>query len=509
MLLSLDVSSALTIGVIAAGLIVLVKLAKPRRKTQGLCLPGPTPLPLVGNALSIKAAEPWVTYTEWGLAMARMFSENVIIINSEKVARALLDRRSNIYSDRPNLVTRVPLTSYGWAFHFAWQPYGEQWRTRRKFLHQFFRAEASLDYHPIQLKKARQLVLDLVKSPGDYPIHLQRFSAAIIMSLLYDYEISPGKDHFVELFERGASVAFKALLPENASIVATFPFVLSLPTWFPGAVFSRRAALSKKCAEEMLSAPFEYVRKREADGDTSSALVFNLLRSEKHMDDPSAYELIKEVAATGFIASTLHSFLLALVLNPEVQKRAQAEIDDVVGMDRLPNFDDRPFLPYVEAVLRETLRMYPIAPLSIAHATVSDDIFEGYFIPKGSTIVPNVWAMLRDPETYPEPNSFKPERYFQDGKLDDEPSTSNLGYGFGRRVCPGRYTADASVWAGMVTFLSTMTISKALDAQGREIDVKPVFTCSVSSCPAPFPCAIVPRRAGFDATKFSKQMIDV
>jgi len=114
-----------------------------------------------------------------------------------------------------------------------------------------------------------------------------------------------------------------------------------------------------------------------------------------------------------------------MVLNPEVQKRAQAEIDHVVGSDRLPNFDDRVFMPYIEAVLRETLRFHPIIPLSkvlvakfiipltnlplgIPHAAVNNDVYEGYFIPKGeqmtevtissltcsqsgTTIVTNIW----------------------------------------------------------------------------------------------------------------------
>ncbi|KAF9228731.1 cytochrome P450 [Gyrodon lividus] len=516
-ILSPDMSSTLSVGAIAAGLIVFVKLATARRETPGFSLPGPTPLPLVGNALSIKGSEPWVTYAEWGsryggIFKARMLNQDLIVINSEKIAKTLLDGRSSVYSDRPDLATRVP---YGWDFHFAWQPYGERWRLQRKVFHQFFRAEAALEYRPIQLQKARQLVLDLVNAPGDYILHIQRFSAAIIMAILYGYELSPGRDHFVELFERGTGIAFEGLLPENASIVATFPFVLSLPTWFPGVSFSRRAALSKECANEMLSAPFEFSRKREADGTASSAMVSKLLRSEKYRDDPSAIQLFKDVAASGFIGgaetstSTLHCFLLAMLQNPDSQKRAQAEIDEAVGVDRLPSFDDRPSLPYVEAVLRETMRLYPIVPLAVAHATVSDDVFEGYFIPKGSTVVPNVRAMLRNPDVYPDPNSFKPERYFKDGKLDDEPSTSNVGYGFGRRICPGRYAADASIWAGMVTILSTLTISKALDDQGREIDVDPKFTCGVTSCPLPFPCKILPRRADFDTEKFSREMKDM
>ncbi|KAF9244245.1 cytochrome P450 [Melanogaster broomeanus] len=364
----------------------------------------------------------------------------MIIINSEKIAKILLDRRSNIYSDRPRLVTTAP------------------------------------------------------------------FSAAIIMCLLYDYEISPGRDHFVD----SLSVERNCL---RGSVARKRFDYCHLP-------FRRRAALSKKCAEEMLSAPFEYVRKREADGAPSSAMVSSFLRSEKHTDDPSAIELIKEVAAAGFIggsetsASSMHTFFFALVQNPDVQKRAQAEIDDVVGTDRLPNFDDRPSLPICrggfkrddEDVSHRTPRFDFSRWLSGCTRNGERRHFRGLFhseriygraqrlvcsIQVVSRITTQAFmfavtrAMLRDPETYPEPNSFKPERFFKDGKLDDEPSTSNVGYGFGRRICPGRYTADASIWAGLVTFLSTMTISKALDAQGREIDVDPKFTCGVTSCPAP------------------------
>ncbi|KAF8842505.1 cytochrome P450 [Paxillus ammoniavirescens] len=513
---SLDMSSSLmTVGAIAiAGLVIFLKLAKVCRKGQGLPWPGPTLLPFFGNALSIRASEPWVTYAEWGsrygdIFKTRIFGENILVIHSAKVAEALLEHRSSVYSDRPYYAARVP---YGWSFHFAWEPHGERWRLRRKLFNQFFRAEAALEHRPIQLQKARQLVLNLLNDADNHRSHIQRFSAAIIMSILYDYELSPERDHFVELFERGAAIALEGLVPENSAIINTFPFVLRLPTWLPGSRFSRRAALSKECADEMVSAPFEYSRKREADEIASSAMIPNLLRSEKYTDDPSTIQLFKDVAASGFIAGAqtstvaLDSFCLAMLQNPDVQKRAQAEVDEVVGLDRLPNFDDRPRLPYVEAVLRETLRLYPVVPLAMAHATVSDDVFEGYFIPKGSTVVPNVWAMLHNPDVYPEPDSFKPERYFKDGELDDEVSTSHIGYGFGRRTCPGRFTADASIWVAMVTILSTLTISKALDDKGREINVDPKFTCGLTAGPLPFPCKIVPRRADFDAEKFSEMM---
>jgi cytochrome P450 len=89
--------------------------------------------------------------------------------------------------------------------------------------------------------------------------------------------------------------------------------------------------------------------------------------------------------------NTLHIFILAMVLSPEVQKKAQAELDAVVGPNRLPEFEDRNNLPYINALCKETLRWHPLLPLGFAHATTQDDIYNGYFIPKGAIIFGNSW----------------------------------------------------------------------------------------------------------------------
>jgi len=86
-----------------------------------------------------------------------------------------------------------------------------------------------------------------------------------------------------------------------------------------------------------------------------------------------------------------------MTLYPEVQKAAQAELDRVVGVDRLPDFDDRFNLPYLEAVLRETARCAIVAPLSIPHISNKDDQYKGYFIPKGTTVIANLWSVLLCP----------------------------------------------------------------------------------------------------------------
>ncbi|KAF9228600.1 cytochrome P450 [Gyrodon lividus] len=502
---SVNLNVLLTLAAVGAGMTVAIKLLREQwRKARRFPFPpGPIPIPFVGSALSINASKPWATYAEWAarygnIFMIRVLSQDIIVISSEKIAQDLLDRRSGIYSDRPHIATRDP---FGWSFNFGWTSYGDKWRSQRRMFHQVFRADAALAFRPLQLGKARQLVSDILASPGDYAMHIQRFSAAVIMSVVYDYEIAPDHDHLVELFERGNSLAMEGLTPETASVIAAFPFVLSLPEWFPGGGIRRRAVLSTRCAIQMISEPFEHARKREAGGTAVLTMAVDLLRNTKGAGDPSHLQLVKETCATAFSTSTLHWFLLAMLQHPEVQERAQAEIDAVVGTDRLPDFDDRAYLPYVEAVLRETLRMYPVAPLGLPHATTTDDVYEGFFIPQGSTVVANIWAMNHNEDTYPEPDVFKPERFFVDGEINDEKSTTSLAFGFGRRICPGRHTADASVWAAMASILSQLNISKAVDEEGNEIDFSPKSTYGVTTAPVPFPCSIAPRRPVMDIGK--------
>jgi len=112
-------------------------------------------------------------------------------------------------------------------------------------------------------------------------------------------------------------------------------------------------------------------------------------------------ELIKDSAAVSYAAgadtsaSTMTTFILAMTLHPEAQKRAQAELDAVLG-DRLPTFADKDDLPFVTAVMKEVLRWIPVLPLAVPHRAVSTDQYKGYFIPAGASVLGNTWyAVVR------------------------------------------------------------------------------------------------------------------
>jgi cytochrome P450 len=91
------------------------------------------------------------------------------------------------------------------------------------------------------------------------------------------------------------------------------------------------------------------------------------------------------------------NFFLAMTLFPEVQRKAQLEIDRVIGNSRLPGFEDRANLPYIDAIVKEVLRWHPVAPMGLPHMTTEDDICEGYLIPKGAYLMPNIWYDIFSP----------------------------------------------------------------------------------------------------------------
>jgi len=180
-----------------------------------------------------------------------------------------------------------------------------------------------------------------------------------------------------------------------------------------------------------------------------------------------------------------------MFLSPDIQKRAQAELDSVIGRERLPTFEDRPRLPFVDAVCKEILRWSLIAPVGLPHTVTRDDIYEGFFIPKGAVVIGNIWSILHDPARYPEPDLFKPERFLNpDGTLLDDPVLTSV-FGFGKRICPGRHFVDATLFISIASLFSVFNIER----EGKGSDKLSDYASGsvFSSFRKPLPCSFIPR----------------
>ncbi|KAK1223030.1 hypothetical protein PQX77_014107 [Marasmius sp. AFHP31] len=194
-----------------------------------------------------------------------------------------------------------------------------------------------------------------------------------------------------------------------------------------------------------------------------------------------------------------------MVLHPEYQERAQKEIDAVVGSGRLPDFDDREKMPFVNALIAETLRWNPVTPLGAEHRALRDDVYEGYFIPAGTTVVPNAWnwgtksnalrAVLRDETLYgPRTQDFNPNRFLKQEVGNEVPPNPELyAFGFGRRICPGRYLAVNNLYLAMSYILASFIIAKPIDDEGVEVTPEVEYMDGIISFPGPFKCRIIPR----------------
>ncbi|KAF8079096.1 cytochrome P450 [Lyophyllum atratum] len=459
--------------------------------------PGPQPRWISGNSHELPTTRPWLTYSRWAKQYGSVFHfreyhQHVIVVNSLKDAVALFEKRSQIYSDRPAM-TMVKLM--GWDFNIAVVPYGDKWRRHRRLFQQHFKKEVSATYQPVQTKKIHEMLHAMLLTPEDFLAHNRTLAATIVMATMYDSNISLAN---VNRFGNAVGLAVdklgEAMFP-GAVLVNAFPFLRYLPSWLPGAGFKTFAAGCKTLTDDVLNVPFSWIKEKMASGVEVSGLVARLLEKNDDQDGLAAAEAeedIKQVTATAFTTSSLGTFFYAMVMNPDKQRKAQEEIDAVIGTHRLPDYGDRGSLPYVEAIYREVMRWRPVLPLGAPHAAWDEDIYNGYYIPKGSVVMANIWAMAHDESIYPEPDSFLPERFFDDkGKLNNDDQV--LAFGFGRRICPGRHMASATVWLTIATVLSTLNITKAKDMDGKEIPISDEYLDGLAIHKAPFRCSITPR----------------
>jgi len=279
--------------------------------------------------------------------------------------------------------------------------------------------------------------------------------------------------------------------------VDMLPFLEHLPDWLPGTGFKRTARLWKQTMTDVAGLPYDFAKNRIGESGRTS-FVSKSIEQARREDSfgPEDEHAIKWSAASMYAGgadtsvSTMAAFFLAMSMFPAVQRKAQEEIDRVIGSGRLPKPSDRERLPYVNAVVEEAQRWHPIAPMGLPHAADEDDAINGFRIPKGALLVPAIWWFTRDPQVYHDPEAFKPERFLPPYS---EPLATHVTFGFGRRVCPGRVLADASLFLTFAQSLAAFDIRKVLDGSGGVVEPIHTFNSGIVSHPGAFEVQVLPR----------------
>jgi len=325
------------------------------------------------------------------------------------------------------------------------------------------------------------------------------------MEITYGIKIEPEDDVFVNNLQEaihGLDMGTTAA----SMLMDSVPVLKNIPSWFPGADFKRKTEHYSKALKDVVDMPWVRFLQSVREGTNPPCMASKLfdsvpLNSSQRYEEINAFKVTLATTCIGAFdttSSALRIFFLAMTMYPDVQKKAQQEIDAVFGRENLPDY--KPALPYIQAVLKETMRWRVVLPSAVAHTVTEDDIYDGYLIPKGTTVLGNAWTILQDNEAYPNPEIFDPERFLKDGKFDRNVRDPNVAaFGFGRRACPGRFFSDNWLYLYIISILAVFDIGPPLDEKGAPIQINPEMTNAMISTPVDFKCTITPRSSAAEA----------
>jgi cytochrome P450 len=489
-------SSLLKVAACAAFLLIVCTLyyRQISKRRKGALPPGPKGEPFIGHLRIIPTSHPEYQFTKWGkqfqsdVLYFNVLGRPIVVLNSAGACHDLLDKRGTNYSDRPRFVLFEVM---GWGITLTFLKWGPTFKLHRKLMQSSFTQSACKPYRPIQEQEARLAAREILESPLDWESLLRKYSTAVILRIGFGLGVSQKDNPYVKMALDAEEATGKGGVPA-ASIVDFFPILKHVPSWLYKLDLLEHAKTSKAYIQKLHDAPWEAT---EPDIRSGKTVLPSFMRThlERYIDNeaqgkPNEATIADIKGAAGAIAiaggnttwSTLMVCILNLVLHPEVQRKAQAELDAVVEQDRLPTFNDRPNLPYIENLIQETTRWAPLSPLGVPHATIDDDYYNGMFIPGGAVVFANAYAMTHDERVYSNPDVFDPDRYVSKGEGGKGEPYPEGPFGFGRRICPGQFVATAGVYIMITTLLSTMNLRSPVGADGNEVMPTVAFTNGLS-----------------------------
>ncbi|XP_072247586.1 steroid 17-alpha-hydroxylase/17,20 lyase-like isoform X1 [Leuresthes tenuis] len=458
------------------GLTVLAWQLKLKSTKEPPCLPA---LPLIGSLLSLRSPHPpHVLFKElqkkYGQTYSLMMgSHRVIIVNQHMHAKEVLLKKGKTFPGRPRTVTTDVLTRDGKDIAFG--DYSATWRLHRKIVHGalYMFGEGSASIERIIHAEAQSLCYILSEAAAvglalDLSPELTRAVTNVICSLCFNSSYCRGDPEFETMLRYSQGIVDTVA---KDSLVDIFPWIQIFP--------NADLHLLRQCVairDKLLQKKYEE-HKADYSDHVQRDLMDALLRAKRSAENNNTTEIsaesvgfsddhllmtVGDIFGAGVETTTtvLKWAITYLIHHPEVQRSIQDELDSKVGMARSPQLRDRGSLPYLEATIREVLRIRPVAPLLIPHVALSDTSIGNFTVRKGTQVIINLWSLHHDEKEWNNPELFNPGRFLNNkGAGLTMPSSSYLPFGAGIRVCLGEALAKMELFLFLSWILQRFTLS--------------------------------------------------
>ncbi|KAF2195125.1 cytochrome P450 [Zopfia rhizophila CBS 207.26] len=510
-------------------LIILISLTLYRFRNLGSrpksYPPGPPTLPVIGNLHQMPKQRPHLQFKKWAEEYGPIYSlilgtKVMIVLNSDVAIKDLLDKRSGIYSSRPELYLGQ-VVSGGLRMLLMvclpgmniWrglmmkvidmiQEYGETWRMIRRTVHNQLNIRAAKSYIPYQDLENRQMLLGFLERPERWQDHLRRYTNSLTTQMVFGFRTTDLDDPKLHQLFNGFAHFSEIINSPTAAVIDVFPFLKYIPdALLPS---KKRARQLHEREAELYVGHWLNVKKDIQNKTAKPCICVDLVQSqstEGFSDKLAAYisgSLLE--AGSDTTNATLVGFVQAMLCFPDVQKKAQEELDGVCG-NRFPTMEDEKEMQYIRGCVKESMRWMPTAILGVPHAVIKDDEYMGYRIPKGAGVMWNVWAIHNDEKRFYNPREFDPDRYKTDfqsaaeAALNSDPAQrDHFLFGAGRRVCQGMHIAERSLFLAISRLLWAFEFHKPVNEKGEEITPDPEdLTEGLLVVPRSFPIKVVVR----------------